>query len=533
LKSITNYFAEIETVNIDEISIEVEQVFVNNIAYYLSGENSRRMYYGGDNISNLAREIFSMDYILRSPLNEKYNSTFDLGEIVGDTLQGIYVVSVRKKDQRWQYEQRRIMITDLGIMARMSDDYLMVWVNSLSGTEPVNRARVNLISDNNQILLDGYTNSKGVVVFKNAGEKIGEFDPFVITVAKDRDLSYLKFSESLLPVAEFDIKGRPFLAKGYECFQYSDRGVYRPGETVHLVNVVRAKDGELPEEFPYMLYINDPRGQEFKKFKLTTANNGLESIDIEIPSFAGTGAYTAVAKIGDDIIGQYSFQVEEFMPDRIKATITIEDKDYNSGDSIEIKANGTYLFGTPCSGNKVNGRVEINEKQFKSDEYPEYIFTDNTRESTRVTTNPPSEILDSLGNHTYHYRIPENLEPPSSLEILASITVLESGGRGVSDYQTVDIHPYPIYLGLLKSFEGYAKSGEEINFSAIAINQSGEAVDIDSVWAKFYRIIYQNMVKKDQSSIFRYVSEEQEQIIDSTLIELDTSPQTISFTPSD
>jgi uncharacterized protein YfaS (alpha-2-macroglobulin family) len=518
----------IETININEISVEVEQVFVNNIVYYL-GDQGRYSYYGGP--GNVGRRIFSKEYVLPANLNESVNSTFELGEIVGDSLQGIYVVSVRTKDQRWNYTQRRVMITDLGISARLSDNYLMVWVNSLSGTEPVNKARITLISSNNQLLCDGYTNSDGVAVFEDIAPKLEGFVPFVITVADGNDLSYLKFSECLLPSAEFDIKGRPFLTKGYETFIYSDRGVYRPGETIRLVSVVRGKNGTLPGEFPYMLEILDPQVREFKKIKLSTSNEGIESIDLEIPTFAKTGSYIASAKIGDDVIGSYTFQVEEFMPDRIKTTLTTDKKSYSSGETISITVNGTYLFGAPCDGNRVNGRIQIEPERFKSKLWPEYSFVAERRKFTNVKADLPSAVLDKDGNHVYSYTIPINLNPPSALRMLLSATVLESGGRGVSAYEGLVVNPYPVYVGIRSNLKGYAKAGEDVTYSVITVDKSGNIVPDDSLKIKFYRIIYHTIVKKDSYGIYRYVSEEEEHIIDSTMIAVGSKPALAIFTP--
>ena len=518
----------IETVNVSEISVEVEQVFANNIVYYLS-DQGRRPHYGGP--GNVGRRIFSREYVLPPSLNEPVNSTFELGEIISDSLQGIYVVSVRTKNQRWNYAQRRVMITNLGISARLSDNYLMVWVNSLSGIEPVNKARVSLISNNNQILCEGYTNSDGVAIFDEIAPKLEGFTPFVITVANGNDLSYLKFSECLLPSAEFDIKGRPFLTKGYETFIYSDRGVYRPGETVHLVSVVRGKNGALPDEFPYILEILDPQGREFQKMKLSTKNKGVESIDLEIPSFAKTGAYNASAKIGEDVIGSYTFQIEEFMPDRIKTTLTTDKESYSSGEEMTITVNGTYLFGAPCDGNRVTGNIEIEPEPFKSSQWPEYNFIAERRKFTNIKTDLAASELDKDGNHVYNYTIPDNLKPPSALRMLLSATVLESGGRGVSAYKGLIIYPYLNYVGIKSNLKGYARAGEDVSYSIINVDNSGNVVPDDSMQIEFYRIIYHTIVKKDNLGIYRYVSEEEEHIIDSTMIAVADKPARVTFTP--
>ncbi|MCP4582525.1 MAG: hypothetical protein GY839_13030 [candidate division Zixibacteria bacterium] len=520
----------IEAINTKQISVEVEQIFANNIVYYLGGGRHR---YSDPNISRVGRKIFSKQYKLPESKNEPVVSTFDLGEIVGDSLQGIYAVSVRMKDRRWNYINRRIMITDLGILARLSDSHMMVWVNTLSGTKPVDNARVNLISSNNQNLLEGYTNSKGVLIFENIGDKISGFEPFVITAGKGDDLSYLKFNECLLPTSEFDIKGRPFLSTGYESFIYSDRGVYRPGETSHLVSVIRGKNGVVPEGFPYKLYITDPQGRDFKEYKLSTGDGGIEAVDLTVPSFAKTGAYNVAAKIGDDIIGTYTIQVEEFMPDRIKTTLTTERDTYETGQEMEVTVNGTYLFGTPCAGNKVNGQLVIEPELFKAGDWPEFRFSNRAVKFTPVRSDLQNESLDKEGNHIYRYTIPKNLAPPSALKMLLSATVQESGGRAVSAYKGLMVHPYPIYLGLKKDYEGHAKVGEDVTYSVVAVNKNGIITSTDAIWAKFYRVIYQTIVKKNKHGVYRYVSEEQEQIIDSIRVAITDKPQPVKFTPKE
>lgn len=524
----SNRLIALETVNIDEISIEVEQVFVNNIAYYLSDQHSRSYY---NNLNNVGWKIFSKDYVLPSRSNEPVTSTFNLGEIVSDSMRGIYVVSARTKNQRWNYAQRRIMITDLGMIARLSDNYLMVWVNSLSEIEPVNNARVSLISVNNQLLCDGYTNSDGVAIFKDIGTKLEEFTPLVITVSKGEDLSNLKFSDCLLPSAEFNMKGRPFLVKGYEAFIYSDRGVYRPGEIAHLVSVVCGKNGTVPEEFPYLLTLLDPQGREFRKLKLSTKYEGLEAADIDIPSFAKTGAYKVRATIGDDIIGEYTFQVEDFIPDRIKTTVTTDKDSYSSGERMAITVNGTYLFGAPCDGNQVNGRIEIEPESFSAKAWPEYDFNASEMKFTNIKVDLQTASLDENGNYIYEYTIPDNMRPPSALKMFLSATVLESGGRGVSTYKGMMVYPYTSFVGIKRNTEGYFKTGEDAVFSVVAVDKNGHVVPDDSVWVKFYRVIYHTIVKKDNQGIYRYVSEEEDHIIDSSLVAVTDKSAIARFTP--
>ncbi len=513
----------IETTNIDELSIEVEQIFVNNIVYYLGD-------YGRD-ISRVGRRIFFKEFKLPESKNIPLVSTFDIGDIVGDSLRGIYKVSVREKTQRWTYAEKQVMISDLGIMSRLSDNYLMVWVNSLSSITPVSKADVALISRNNQVLLSGKTDSRGIVVFENIAEKMAGFEPYLITVGKDNDLSYLNFNECMIYTSDFDVDGRQYLTKGYEAFLYSDRGVYRPGETVHLVSVLRGVNNTVPQEFPYIVSIKDPQGRSFNDYKLTTKDQAISGLDIDLPSFAKTGGYRVEAKIGEDVIGTYNFQVEEFMPDRIKATLTTDKDSYISGDEVRISVNGVFLFGPPCAGNNVNGHITIESDYFSPRQWSGYSFSNSDIDFAAIQVDLPSDSLDDAGNHIYNYRISSNLKPPSSLKMMISGTVQEEGGRAVSAYKSVKVNPYMKYLGIKTGNEGYAKIGETSSFNIVAVDSDGNLTAIDSAWVKFYHIIYQNIVRRDQHGIFRYVSEPKDQIVDSTFVSISNSPAIATFTP--
>jgi hypothetical protein len=518
-----NRLIAIQSVNYDEITIEVEQVFTNNIVYYL-GSNYPE-------IGSVGRKIFAKDFKLPNKLNEPIVSTFDIGKIVGDSLEGIYNVLVYPKEKRWYNIDKRILITDLGIAARMSDNYLMVWVNSLENTSALGGVDINLISRNNQTIVTGKTDARGVVVFDNIAEKMAGFEPFVITATKGNDLSFLQFNNSIINTSDFDVSGRPYLTKGYEPFIYSDRGVYRPGDMAHLVVAMRGVNASMPPEFPYVAELTDPQGHDFGLYKLNTKDRGLSSLDFEIPAFAKTGKYQFAVKIGEQVIGQYGFQVEDFMPDRIKTTLTTDKDVYYGGDQIQISVNGVYLFGPACAGNAVSGHITIESDVFRPKKWDDYSFDSNLRSFTPMQIDLPSDKLDNMGNHIYTYQLSQNLRPPASLKMLISGTVYEDGGRAVSGYKAVAAHPYNIYLGLQRITHGHSKINEPVAVNAVAVNGAGNIVALDTGWVKFYQIVYQNIVKRDSYGIYRYMSEESEQPVDSAFVSIRDTTAMVTFTP--
>ena len=155
-----NGLMEFKTTNIEQVAVEVEQVFPNNLVYFVTSGYGRYSDYG-KGPGNLGRTLLVREKTLDQARNEPLLTSVDLKGIVGDSARGIFKISVRDKEQRWTSDSRYAMITDIGVSARLSDDYLMVWANSLSSAAPIRGATVVLISRNNQTLVSGKTDARG------------------------------------------------------------------------------------------------------------------------------------------------------------------------------------------------------------------------------------------------------------------------------------------------------------------------------------------------------------------------------------
>ncbi len=524
---------EIETVNIDKLSVEIDRVFANNLVYALSspGRNLQSPY--PQDLTALGEKFFYKDVDLEHTPNTALRTTIDVGGIIGDTAQGIYRIAARSREGRWSYDSRLVMLTDIGIVARLSDNYLMVWVNSLSETSPIKNADVRLFSRNNQELLSGKTDSRGVAIFNDIEDALTGFDPMVITAEHDGDLSYLNLSDSRLSTSDFDVKGRPYKENGYDAFVYLDRGVYRPGDTAHIVSLVRNTDGTRPPDFPYFVIVKDPSGREFMSFRVSTdTKEAMNAIDVAIPDYASTGKYSLIARIGKDYeIGRETFQVEDFMPDRIKVTVATNKDSYLPGETVQADVTGTYLFGPPASNNKVSGHVTIEAYDFKPEGWSEYSFSDNERSFSRMESDLPDTILDAQGKYTYLYAIPETFAPPSALEGVIAAGVSEAGGRAVYDYEDIIINPYPRYIGVRLDFDGYVKPGDSCRMSLIALDHGGQPVAADSVVVTLYRVIYNTVLQRDDRGLYRYKSEKTLNKADSAIVDVPPTGGVVAFVP--
>ena len=520
----------VKTINVDSLTVEVERVFENNLVYFLNGENS--YIHNNRSMVEVGKDWFSREIALSSPKNEPLITTVDLGGIIGDTARGIFVVSARARQQRWYSDSRRAIRTDLGITARMADNFLQVWVNSLETTKPIGKATVRLYSRNNQVLVEGKTDSRGVAVFDDLAAQTEGFDPFVIVVSHRDDFSYLKFADCLLPTGDFDVSGRPYLDKGYEAFVYTDRGVYRPGDTVHLMTLVRGVDAAVPKEFPYVVKVFDPRSRLFQETRLTTGGTALNEVTLEIPTFANTGNYAVTVRIGDDyVIGRSSFLVEEFMPDRIKVTVETPKAAYVCGDVIDIDVTGTFLFGPPASEHRVQGKVALRQKAFQPDGFSGYTFSTSTREFREGTKQLSDTTLDRDGHVTYTYQVPVDLKPPAALSAIITAEVSEQSGRSVAASREITINPYRKYLGVKTDLKGYAKVGDTVGIRAVCVNTEGKAVAANNVKVRFVQLVYNTVVRRDNNGRNRYVSELTRQALDSSVIAIADTGAYFTFVP--
>ncbi len=530
-----NGLLELSTINLSKVVVETEQVFANNLVYFLL--TGRGSVYGGDanyydtRAEQLGRSIFIKDKELDGVRNTPLATTVDIKSIIADTAKGIFRVSVRDKEQRWIAASRYVLITDLGLSVRMADNYLMVWVNSLSTVTPTSGVTVTLYSKNNQPLLQGKTDSRGIVVFKEIGPHLAGFEPFVITAEKQGDLSYLRLDESLIPTSDFDVAGRPLLTSGYEAFVYADRGVYRPGDTAHFVSVVRGPEAKLPPGFPYLLTVFDPEGRKFQSFKMTTGA-GMTGVDFVIPDYVPTGRYAVAATIGEDLqIGRMELLVEDFMPDKIRVDLRTLSSSYATGDTLKATVSARLLFGPPGAGYQVKSDMVIESQPFEPKGFSEYTFSADDRTFNRMSVNLRDTLLDDSGLHTFTYQLPPKLVAPSALKGLISATVSESGGRGVSAYAEVLIHPYPTYLGIKLARDGYTKPGEPVVAMVVAVNCDGQAVDLSGCKVRFNRIVYNTLLKRGQTGDYQWVSERKTQPLDSTVVSITGLGTTATFTP--
>lgn len=506
----------LSTINVDQVNISVEKVYANNLLYLLNTNDLARDRYGYVNLPMLGKHIKDADLTIQTVENQEVVTPINIREYLSEKRKGIYKITARMRNERWRMASKWVVATDMGMVAKKSGDNLLVWVNTLAELSPVAHAELKLISRNNQILMNAQTDKNGIAVFEGyrALQEEG-FTPYVITASAGDDLTFLELQRRRIPTTDFDVGGKPTLRHGYAAFLYSDRGVYRPGESAHLVAVVRGEHTAVPPAFPVILRVTTPENKILEEQKATLNEQGGQEFQVDFPDYAKTGVYRARLMVGDkQEIGSYTFNVEEFIPDRMKVKAITDKTSYFSGEAVHLTVNAVTLFGPPAANRTVQTDVELEHFPFSPPQWKSFQFNDYRKKFSRQILQLPDSKLDAQGNFVYIYNIPKNLEPPSALRAIFSATVLEPGGRGVSAYASAIIHPYKNYVGLRKAEEGYAKPGEQTKIEFVNVDPDGNPVSGENLQVSFYRITWQSILKRVSGrGGYRYVSERVEDLV--------------------
>ena len=295
------------------------------------------------------------------------------------------------------------------------------------------------------------------------------------------DLTYLKFDDLEIEVQEERVSGLPYRGgRAYRAALYTDRGVYRPGETAHVAAIVRGGDNAAPIGLPLRAELLDPRGKAVRSANLRANAAGQVVFDLPFPAFASTGRYQARLEAGDEEIGRVTFQVEEFVPERMKVEVTAEESSYLLRETPRLAVDARYLFGGVPAEHRVELACDLEPTDFTPTQNANFHYGvwragDGPAQGMRLGTS--SGVLDADGGASL--ACPSGVanggfEGPAKL--VARAAVFEAGsGRTTVGRAGVPVHPARYYIGL-QSSAIKAEAGQEVAVQGAVVDWDGRLV---------------------------------------------------------
>jgi uncharacterized protein YfaS (alpha-2-macroglobulin family) len=507
----------LSTVNVDEVDIAVYQVFRNNLTPLFSFTAPGAYGFESD-LERTGRLIESRTVKTGAAPNTEHVLHIDLSRYDSSEYSGVYGVVIRDRNRRWLTDSRLIVSSDLGITFKAGAGDLLAFVCSIKTLEPVEGSTVSVMSSNNQLIASAVTDRMGIARFGDLRPVLSQFEPYIVTVERGGDFSFLPLGTTQTDLVEFDTSGRDVLQQGYETFLYMDRELFRPGDEAHIAGFVRGPKLSVPQPLPARLVVHDPGGDIFREFPILTGDLGSFELALDIPSYAMTGEYSVSLLIADRETGHCKFMVEEFMPERIKVGVRPDFDTYLLGDTALIEVSAESLLGTAVPGRDAELSILLRPSVFTAEGYTSYCFTDNLREYSQSKEIIASGVLseDGIWRHSHEFTDPH--EPPSSLEVEFRATVTEIGGRASHARAYATYHPYGWYVGLKLGSGEFVELDEPIAVNCVAVDPGGQPVADASLRVEVYTVQYSTIYHRGEDGRYHFETRRQEEKVFEDLI---------------
>lgn len=353
------------------------------------------------------------------------------------------------------------------VMKKSENGSSLAWLTDLMTGEPVAGTEVRFFMDGQEVG-EQVTDADGIAMLELAMPDERSWAPVVALSGSagshDFAVTSSDWNDGIAPW-DFD------LASGWggepvQSYFYTDRPIYRPGDTVHWKGIIRTlvnDEYSLPdEELTVRITARDDMGNVVTEEQTSPNDLGTVHGDILLSEEAGTGFYFLEAQLGEGDKAVYSgvgFQVAEYRKPEFEVSVESQQPEYVQGDTVRMDVNATYFSGGPLAGVPVTWRLIAEPYTFSwSDEEgrrfafspfdPDSAVYDPYRGAYSLgVINEGNGETDPDGN--FSFELPADIgQALQSQNWAFDVTVQSGTNQFVTGRTTVPIHRAEYYIGL-------------------------------------------------------------------------------------
>lgn len=433
--------------------------------------------------SDIGAPVWKGQINVQTNPNNEVTTSFPVDEAMADRQAGVYILSAEPEGDRsddWENRATQwFVVSDIGLTTFAGEDGLNVFARSLAGAGPLSGVRLELIANNNEILGTAVTDAQGRARF-TAGLTRGKagLAPAMIIARGDADgdFVFLDLTRAGFDLSDRGVAGRP--APGaVDAYSWTERGIYRVGETVHVSALLRDQAAAAVEDLPLTVVFLRPDGVEERRIVSTDSVKGGHFVDLSLPPNAmrGTWQIKFFTDPKAEPISQNLFLVEDFVPDRIEFDLTSAGRQVAIGAPASVQVEGRYLYGAPAAGLALEGEIDLSTRR-ERDGWTGYIFglaDEKLERFNRIKlTNLP--VLAADGSASFDVAL-ENL-PATTRPLRAGVVVRmrEAGGRAVERRLELPVQPDGAMIGIRPEFnDSQVAEGSTAGFQIVAVDEDG------------------------------------------------------------
>ncbi|MBT8036498.1 MAG: hypothetical protein KJO21_03035 [Verrucomicrobiae bacterium] len=512
-----NRLYSIDTVNIASTRIRIKQLTPDQVVRTMQGY---RHYKGsGHNHKRISPEhpipytliegktIYDRTVFLDNKIDTSRDLPLDWNEVLPKSAHTTcFFVSVEgaaKDGARGgnRIAQSFVQLTDIGLCWKINDKEALLYAFSCQTGKPLPNVRLQVFNEDAQPAESAITNANGIArIPRHQAARH-------LRATRGRDCYITPFDNTLDTVSLWrfpvDIDWNHLAGWKRSVLMFTDRNLYRPGETVHLKGIARRyldNQIDLNAEKSAQLIISDSASRVLVDKNVTLSSNGTFDHSLNLPTQT-VGRFRIKLIFPDEPahedddswvtdryrIFHHAFNVQEFRRNAYEVTSNIP-ASQPGDDSITLELDASYYQGQPVKEGTVIWHFDATQTGFYPDQFRDFLFGDHRRNDSyywshyfgynedptrRGSSDRNGEgLLNSEGKTAISFDLPE-LIFPTALSVNIHSEVTDARNQTITSRSSTTVHPADTYVGISR-IDQLIRVGENPKLEMIAVDTHGD-----------------------------------------------------------
>lgn len=441
-----------------------------------------------------------------------------------------------------QPSRQLLIVTPYNLALKRTETEALVWATDLNTGKPVADLPITLYGADNKELGSGKTDADGV--YRATFARQLYWEPLFAASLDGNNVLAAVSSDWAEGIQTFDFNlNTQYGSQEYYGNLYTDRPIYRPGQTVYFKGILR-RDNDARYELPNALKtvpikVYDANGREILNQNLPLNQYGTFNGEIQLNSAASLGFYNIQLELGQDPYKFYSsvgFQVAQYKAPEFQVDVKTDKPEYKNGETISVTLESTFFFGGPVSDAPITWRLLSDDLFFTTDKVKGYWdFTDYDltvdRRRTGGVIREGKGTTDKQGK--FSFTLPADLKDfPLSQNFTIDVEVTDINNQAVSNRVVVPVHKGDFYIGLRpQSYVGEVNERQDID--VITVNTQGDPYPNQPLSLSFFEHKWYSVRQQQDDGNFYWTSAYTDTLVSTQDLTTDTQGRaTATFTPT-
>jgi uncharacterized protein YfaS (alpha-2-macroglobulin family) len=505
---------EVQTGNLKGVRVRVKKLTDRDLIYAIRGYSELYGGYGDKREIPFemvpGRVIYDHEY----PRTAAIDTTEEIGLSWSDILKGephaaLYVCAEGTSETQEGLAvgaQSIIQLTDIGFAWKQDREETLLFAFSLKTGLPHAELGLELLDEEAEPLGELKTDAAGLVRIDR--KRLDSSKWLGASIGRDRHVVETPGRYDAVGLWQFAIPYRyeELAENERRTVLFTDRGVYKPGDTVHLKGLSRLTDGDqlLPVAQAggrASLKVTDSRGRTVLDREVEMSERGSFDVSFEVPAEKTLGYYSVEVDFNDPekevdepwlLKFHHGFQVADYRPNTFEISLD-EGAVEGAAKEFQLPVTAKYYMGKPLSKAQLSWHVSAYPTWPRVSGFDDFRFGDSIEEGGGFSTSQKVH-LSERGEGRIDFTLPESANGPAPMQVRVNAEITDINQQTVANSMSFTVDSSDYYLGV-RTPEGVVRAGEPGTLSLAAVSADGKVhqVPVDATM-KIERRIY-NTVK--------------------------------------